>query len=123
MKSLLLALTLVFGVCTFSQNADAKPQDTASSSNQAATLTTEAATIYNNWNTTTEENNNTPSGTIALERDLACEKKGVLEYIENPEALFKDCSAAQQRNRLNALEEELKPPKLESGLSVTVTNF
>ncbi|HLO84155.1 MAG TPA: hypothetical protein VK203_03950 [Nostocaceae cyanobacterium] len=129
MKYSLLVLAVFLGFFTYTQNAEAKPQllgrgkTTPTQTNQAATLTTQSATIDNSWNSKIEQNNsNSPAETISLNRNPACEKKGILEYIENPESLLQECPEADKPIK-NEPPEEFKPPRLESGVSVTVTQF
>jgi hypothetical protein len=132
MKLSFLTLTLVIGSITVAPSADAKPKPiltmpTASEAitdkpNQAANLVTEAATIKSKWNLVGDTTNSNDSSLRVS--DPECKKINPLEYLNNPESFFQSCTATSDLNRQNYDPiEYLKVPKLDSGLSVTVTNF
>ncbi|QIR39931.1 hypothetical protein HCG51_26630 [Tolypothrix sp. PCC 7910] len=98
--------------------------------NQAVNLITEAATINNKWENVIIQptNNFIPSNNRRISRieEQGCQKVNPLDFLKDPAAAFEKC---QQPNNnptpTNSSEpiEYLKVPKLDSGLSVTVTQF
>ncbi|MBK1990361.1 hypothetical protein A0J48_023030 [Sphaerospermopsis aphanizomenoides BCCUSP55] len=132
MKLSLLTLAIVMGaICGISvitttiSTANANPKPTSAiqgQHNQSANLITEAATLTNKWNTVIDTTNNTDAN-LSI-RDPECKKINPLEYINNPETFFQPC-AAENNLDIHSYEpiEYLKVPRLDSGVSVTVTNF
>ncbi|MEA5576552.1 hypothetical protein [Anabaena sp. UHCC 0451] len=119
MKLSLFSLTFVISLLSagiaINPSANANP-------NQAANLVTEAATINNKWNLVSDDST-TNDASLSVS-DPECKKINPLEYINNPETFFQPCSATNNPNRQDYEPVEyLKVPKLDSGLSVTVTNF
>jgi hypothetical protein len=95
--------------------------------NQAGVLLTEPATINTTWNNFIGQTNN-PKQTaesISLVQEGGCQKINPLEFINNPEAFFKQCQKPTNTHSSQSTEpiEYLKVPKLDSGISVTVTKF
>jgi hypothetical protein len=98
--------------------------------NQAANLMTEAATINSKWtNGVTQPSNNLQptSNTISLEQQQGCQKMNPLEFLENLGAAFEKCRELNNNQtpppRSSEPIDYFKVPKLDSGLSVTVTQF
>ncbi|MBD2294745.1 hypothetical protein H6G06_14955 [Anabaena sphaerica FACHB-251] len=125
MKSSLLTLVVVIAGIAISPSADANPKPNSAVTvkpNQAANLVTEAATLSRKWNLVSDTVNNNDPGLRVT--DPECKKIKPLEYLNNPESFFQPCSATNNPNRQNYEPiEYLKVPRLDSGLSVTVTNF
>ncbi|MDZ8227002.1 MULTISPECIES: hypothetical protein [unclassified Nostoc] len=95
--------------------------------NQAEVLLTEPATINSTWSNFTRQTNNpkeTPES-ILLVQEQECQKINPLEFINNPGAFFKQCQKPRNTQTSQSTEpiEYLKVPKLDSGISVTVTKF
>ncbi|MEH2194597.1 MAG: hypothetical protein V7K98_18405 [Nostoc sp.] len=95
--------------------------------NQAGVLLTEPATITTTWSNFTGQSSNpeqTPES-ISLVQEQGCQKVNPLEFINNPGAFFKECQKATNIPSSQSTEpiEYLKVPKLDSGISVTVTKF
>ncbi|AUB41485.1 hypothetical protein COO91_07533 [Nostoc flagelliforme CCNUN1] len=95
--------------------------------NQAGVLLTEPATINTTWSNFTGQTNN-PKETaesILLVQEQGCQKINPLEFINNPGAFFKQCQKPTNTQTSQSTEpiEYLKVPKLDSGISVTVTKF
>ncbi|MBG1264002.1 hypothetical protein [Nostoc commune] len=95
--------------------------------NQAGVLLTEPATINTTWSNFTGQTNN-PKETaksILLVQEQECQKINPLEFINNPGAFFKQCQKPTNTQTSQSTEpiEYLKVPKLDSGISVTVTKF
>ncbi|WP_413171564.1 hypothetical protein [Anabaena azotica] len=131
MKFSLLALTMIGSISglgviiAIAPGAYANPKPIpaiADQKSQSANLVTEAATLTNQWNTVIDNTNN-PNASLRV-TDPECKKINPLEYIKNPETFFQPCLATTGSN-LQSHEpiEYLKVPRLDSGLSVTVTNF
>ncbi|TAF02569.1 MAG: hypothetical protein EAZ77_18640 [Nostocales cyanobacterium] len=115
MKLSFFTLVIVISSITAAPSADAQP-------NQAADLVTEAATITSKWNLVGGSNDHQDSSLRVS--DPECKKINPLEYLNNPESFFQPCYGTDDTNRQNYEPiEYLKVPKLDSGLSVTVTNF
>ncbi|NET01634.1 MAG: hypothetical protein F6K62_20775 [Sphaerospermopsis sp. SIO1G2] len=90
--------------------------------NQSSKLVTEPATINNKWNEV-QVNSGFQSNSFSI-RDPECKKINTLDYFERPEKFFKSCISSQDLQSKNYEPiEYLKVPGLDSGLSVTVTNF
>ncbi|WP_392531809.1 hypothetical protein [Nostoc sp. C117] len=138
MKSFYVSLVIAIAALTLSQSAYANQDnvlntigDTSNEPlgdrNQAEVLLTEPASITNTWRSFTGQTNNpqqTPQS-ISVVQDKECQKFNPLELIDNPQAFFKQCQ--KQTNAQNSQSTEpieyLKVPKLDSGISVTVTQF
>ena len=90
--------------------------------NQAANLATEAATIENKWNIVTG-NPITNDSSFKIS-DPECKKINPIEYLNRPETFFKSCETTITPHSQNYEPiEYLKVPELDSGITVTVTNF
>ncbi|WP_353929034.1 hypothetical protein WJM97_11915 [Okeanomitos corallinicola TIOX110] len=88
----------------------------------ATNLVTEAASINNKWNYV-KEDSETKNTSFTI-RDPECKKINPLDYLDNPEKFFKPCVSTKDLDPKNYEPiEYLKVPRLDSGLSVTVTNF
>ncbi|MEH2152508.1 hypothetical protein [Nostoc sp.] len=127
MKSSSIILVVVISALALPQSAYANQENvpmTTSDRNQAGVLLTEPATINATWSNFIGQSNN-PKQTaesILLVQEQGCPKINPLEYINNPGAFFKQC---QQPTKTQSTEpiEYFKVPKLDSGISVTVTKF
>ncbi|MBD2567875.1 hypothetical protein [Anabaena lutea] len=128
MKFSLFTLAIVIGAISavsiaITPRADAKPKPVSAitnQGNQAADLVTEPATINNKWNNVSEFS--ADSGFRV--NDPECKKIDPLKYINNPDTFFQPCPSVNDSMSQNAEPVEyLKVPRLDSGLSVTVTNF
>jgi Tfp pilus assembly protein PilE len=122
----LMGITSVVVINTLTiPSASAKPQPNyavKNQTNQAAELMTEAATITNKWNL--DGNSVANKDTSLRVSDPECKKINPLEYLNKPETFFQSCSSTNNFNLQNYEPiEYLKVPRLDSGLSVTVTNF
>jgi hypothetical protein len=98
--------------------------------NQAANLLTEPATIDSKWqNVIIQPTNNLlpTNNKISVVQSQGCQKMNPLEFIENPSAAFEKCQQLNNNQtpppRSSEPIEYLKVPKLDSGISVTVTQF
>ncbi|MDZ8050601.1 MAG: hypothetical protein RMX68_021595 [Aulosira sp. ZfuVER01] len=98
--------------------------------NQAANLLTEPVTINSDWkNVIIQPNNNLiPTNTkITVVQEQGCQKMNPLDFLENPGAAFEKCQQLNNNQtpppRSSEPIEYLKVPKLDSGISVTVTQF
>ena len=128
----LSSITLVFVISTLAlpqsvyANQENAPMITGDY-NQAGVLLTEPATINTTWSNFTGQTNN-PKETaesILLVQEQGCQKINPLEFINNPGAFFKQCQKPTNTQTSQSTEpiEYLKVPKLDSGISVTVTKF
>ncbi|OYD99635.1 hypothetical protein CDG77_00380 [Nostoc sp. 'Peltigera membranacea cyanobiont' 213] len=138
MKSSFISLVVVIGVLVLPQsvyaNQDNVPIATGDAlkqqfpaRNQAGALLTEPATITTTWSNFTGQTNN-PKQTaesISLVQERGCQKINPLEFINNPGAFFKECQKPTNIPSSQSTEpiEYFKVPKLDSGISVTVTKF
>ncbi|MEH2046354.1 hypothetical protein [Nostoc sp.] len=127
MKSSSIFLVIMIRALTLSQSAYANQENvrmTISDREQARVLLTEPATINTTWtNFIGQTNNPKPTAeSISLMQERGCQKINPLEFINNPSAFFKQC---QEQTKTQSTEpiEYLKVPKLDSGISVTVTKF
>lgn len=128
----LSSITLVFVISTLAlpQSVDANQENVpmiTGDYNQARVLLTEPATINTTWSNFTGQTNN-PKETaelILLVQEQGCQKINPLEFINNPGAFFKQCQKPTNTQTSQSTEpiEYLKVPKLDSGISVTVTKF
>lgn len=128
----LSSITLVFVISTLAlpQSVDANQENVpmiTGDYNQARVLLTEPATINTTWSNFTGQTNN-PKETaesILLVQEQECQKINPLEFINNPGAFFKQCQKPTNTQTSQSTEpiEYLKVPKLDSGISVTVTKF
>ncbi|MBN3943670.1 MAG: hypothetical protein V7L21_32720 [Nostoc sp.] len=127
MKSSSMILAVVISALTLSQSAYANQENvpiTIGDRNQAGVLLTEPATINARWSNFIEQTNN-PKQTaesISLMQERGCQKINPLEFINNPSAFFKQCQEPTKTQSTEPIE-YLKVPKLDSGISVTVTKF
>ncbi|MBD2563026.1 hypothetical protein ACEYW6_21975 [Nostoc sp. UIC 10607] len=127
MKSSSITLVFVISALALPQSAYANEENVPIDRNQAEVLLTEPATINATWSNFIGETNN-PKQTaesISLVQDRGCQKINPLEFINNPEAFFKQCQKPTNTQSSQSTEpiEYLKVPKLDSGISVTVTQF
>ncbi|MBD2354248.1 hypothetical protein H6G41_06340 [Tolypothrix sp. FACHB-123] len=103
---------------------------TIQDTNQAANLATEAATIDSKWQNVIIQPTNSllpNSNKISVIQQQGCQKMNPLEFLENPGAAFEKCQELNNNqtppSRSSEPIEYLKVPKLDSGISVTVTQF
>lgn len=133
MKYSPLALFIVISAFVFAQSADANQNNVLSTTDElgerhrAEVLLTEPATLTGKWNRVTEQNDNSqqnPHGIVVV-RDKECQKPNPLDLLKDPSAIFKPCPLPTNNRNVEITEpvEYLKVPRLDSGLSVTVTNF
>ncbi len=130
MKSSSITLVIVITALALPQSTYANQENvpmTTGDRNQARVLLTEPATINTTWSNLTGETNN-PKQTaesISLVQERGCQKINPLEFINNPDAFFKQCQKPTNTETSQSTEpiEYLKVPKLDSGISVTVTQF
>ena len=138
MKSSSIILVIVISTLALPHRADANQENVPMTTgdalnepfhdrNQAEVLLTQPATINTTWNNFIGQTNN-PKKTaesVLLVREKECPKINPLELIKNPEAFFKQCQNPTNTQSSQSSEpiEYLKVPKLDSGISVTVTKF
>ncbi|MEH2059057.1 MAG: hypothetical protein V7K97_23460 [Nostoc sp.] len=130
MKSSSIILVIVISTLALPHRADANQENvpmTTGNRNQAEVLLTQPATINTTWNNFIGQTNN-PKQTaesILLVREQECPKISPLDLLKNPEAFFKQCQNPTNTQSSQSYEpiEYLKVPKLDSGISVTVTKF
>jgi hypothetical protein len=98
--------------------------------NQAANLLTEAATIDSKWQNVIIQpaNNLNPANSkFTLMQEQGCKKMNPLDFLEDMAAAFEKCRQLNNNQtpppRSSEPIEYFKVPKLDSGLSVTVTQF
>jgi hypothetical protein len=112
----------MIGAVTTTQSADAKP----SQPNQAAALVTQPATINSQWNHSFDQNNlKQTAESIPVVREQGCKTISPLELLNDAEAVIKECEKPTNNPipRNGEPVEYLKVPRLDSGLSVTVSEF
>ncbi|MCC5604204.1 hypothetical protein [Nostoc favosum] len=130
MKLSSITLVLVISTLALPQSVYANQENVpmiTGDYNQAGVLLTEPATINTTWSNFTGQTNN-PKETaesILLVQEQGCQKINPLEFINNPGAFFKQCQKPTNTQTSQSTEpiEYLKVPKLDSGISVTVTKF
>jgi hypothetical protein len=130
MKSSSITLVIVITAFALAQSAYANQENvpmTTGDRNQARVLLTEPATINTTWSNFIGQTNN-PKQTaesISLVQERGCKKINPLEFINNPDAFFEQCQKPTNTETYQSTEpiEYLKVPKLDSGISVTVTQF
>jgi len=130
MKSSFITLVVVISALTLSQSAYGNKKNihnTTSDRNQAEVLLTQPATINSTWNTFIGQTNN-PKQTVesvSLVRERGCPKINPLKLINDPGSFFKQCQQPTSIPSSQSTEpiEYFKVPKLDSGISVTVTEF
>ncbi|MCC5665182.1 hypothetical protein LC653_14965 [Nostoc sp. CHAB 5784] len=130
MKLSSITLVLVISTLVLPQSVYANQENVpmiTGDYNQAGVLLTEPATINTTWSNFTGQTNN-PKETaesILLVEEQGCQKINPLEFINNPGAFFKQCQKPTNTQTSQSTEpiEYLKVPKLDSGISVTVTKF
>ncbi|MEH2237718.1 hypothetical protein [Nostoc sp.] len=139
MKSSSITLVVVISALALTQSAYANQENVPMTTtgdavnepfhdrNQAGVLLTEPATINTTWSNFIGQTNN-PKQTaesISLVPERGCQKINPLEFINNPDAFFKQCQKPTNIPSSQSTEpiEYLKVPKLDSGISVTVTKF
>ncbi|MCC5625356.1 hypothetical protein [Nostoc sp. CHAB 5715] len=130
MKLSSIILVVVISVLALPQSVYANQENVpmiTGDYNQAGVLLTEPATINTTWSNFTGQTNN-PKETaesILLVQKQGCQKINPLEFINNPGAFFKQCQKPTNTQTSQSTEpiEYLKVPKLDSGISVTVTKF
>ncbi|MEH1837398.1 MAG: hypothetical protein V7L20_01200 [Nostoc sp.] len=130
MKLSSITLVLVISVLALPRSVYANQENISmirGDDNQAGVLLTEPATINTTWSNFTGQTNNPKHTTepISLVQEGGCKKINPLEFINNPAALFKQCQKPTNTQTSQSTEpiEYLKVPKLDSGISVTVTKF
>ncbi|AFZ27189.1 hypothetical protein Cylst_5146 [Cylindrospermum stagnale PCC 7417] len=130
MKYFTLALVITIGAIANLQSAYADQKNAPSATgkrNQAEGLVTKPATINSRWNNPVDQSNNSTqtADSVVILREQGCKKINPLDYINNPDAFFQpQCqSANNQTPQSSEPVEYLKVPRLDSGLSVTVTKF
>ncbi|MEH2250640.1 hypothetical protein [Nostoc sp.] len=138
MKSSSITLVVVISVLALSQSAYANqenvpmttgdaPKEPFHYPNQAGILLTEPATINTTWSNFIGQTNNPKQTTesVLLVQERGCQNINPLEFINNPDAFFKQCQKPTNTPSSQSTEpiEYLKVPKLDSGISVTVTKF
>ncbi|MEH1912206.1 hypothetical protein [Nostoc sp.] len=128
MKSSSITLVVVISALALPQSAYANPENvpmtTADRNQQAGVLLTEPATINTTWSNFIGQTNNSKhtAESISLVRERGCQNINPLEFIKNPDAFFKQCQKPTNTQSSEPIE-YLKVPKLDSGISVTVTKF
>ncbi|MDZ8069200.1 MAG: hypothetical protein RMY64_26905 [Nostoc sp. DedQUE08] len=127
MKSSYIILAVVISALTFSQSAYANQENvsiTIGDRDRAGVLLTEPATINTTWSNFLGQTNNSKqtAESISLMQERGCQKINPLEFINNPSAFFKQCQEPIKTPSTEPIE-YLKVPKLDSGISVTVTKF
>jgi hypothetical protein len=103
---------------------------TTDAPNQAANLLTQPATINSKWgNVIIQPTNNLipTNNKITVVQEQGCQKMNPLDFLENPAAAFEKCQQLNNNQtpppRSSEPIEYLKVPELDSGISVTVTQF
>ncbi|MFN6526265.1 hypothetical protein [Nostoc sp. ChiSLP03a] len=125
MKSSSIILAIVISALTLSQSAYANQENVPIKiGDRAGVLLTEPATINTTWSNLSGQTNNSKQTTesISLMQERECQKINPLEFINNPSAFFKQCQEPTKTQSTEPIE-YLKVPKLDSGISVTVTKF
>ncbi|MBW4562112.1 MAG: hypothetical protein KME32_13335 [Mojavia pulchra JT2-VF2] len=130
MKSSPLALVVVIGTLAMTQSAYANQKNFPSATgevHQAAILVTKPATLTSKWGNSINSINNfkATANSITVVQEQGCKNINPLEFIKNPEAIFKQCQK-QTNNPTPQLAEPieyLKVPRLDSGIKVTVGKF
>ncbi len=95
---------------------------------QAAVLVTAPVTINGDTNNTLDRTNNLRqiAEGIGSARAGECPKVNPLDFISNPTAILKPCQQQANNQSLQRTAEPVeyfKVPRLDSGISVTVTKF
>lgn len=103
---------------------------TTNDPNQAANLLTESATIDSKWQNITIQQTNSlilNNNKFTVMQEQGCKKMNPLEFLEDMAAAFEKCRQLNNNQtpppRSSEPIEYFKVPKLDSGLSVTVTQF
>ncbi|MBG1266131.1 hypothetical protein [Nostoc sp. WHI] len=137
MKSYFIALVVVISALAVTQSAYANQEnipiptgdvyDGLRLRNQAEVLLTEPATITTTWSNFVGQTNNRKQAAESLSavQEGGCKNINPLEIINNPGAFFKQCQKPTNTQSSQSSEpiEYFKVPKLDSGISVTVTKF
>lgn len=130
MKYFTLALVITIGAIANIQSAYADQKNVPLATgkrSQAEALVTKPATINSKWNNPVDQSNNSTqtADSVVILREQGCKKINPLDYINNPDAFFQpQCqSTNNQSPQSSEPVEYLKVPRLDSGLSVTVTKF
>jgi hypothetical protein len=131
MKLLNLGVTvitsaMIFVCCQIAEANSQKLQPRRKEANPSTGLLTKPATISDNWHHVLNESDRLQqtSDSIPLVRQQECETINPLDYLNNPEKFFRECpTAAINKRRTPDPVETLNIPRLDSGLSVTVTEF
>ncbi|MBH8554071.1 hypothetical protein I8751_17205 [Nostocaceae cyanobacterium CENA357] len=131
MKYPLLSLLTVISAIAFAHPAYANEENLPhiiTERHQAAVLVTEPVTINGGTNNAFDRIDNLKqvAEEIGSARAGECPKMNPLDFINNPAAILKQCQ--QQTNNPNPQRtaepiEYFKVPRLDSGISVTVTKF
>ncbi|MEH2362874.1 hypothetical protein [Nostoc sp.] len=136
MKSSSITLVVVISALALPQSAYANPENVPMTTadapkerfhdrnQQAGVLLTQPATINTTWSNFIGQTNNSKhtAESISLVRERGCQNINPLEFIKNPDAFFKQCQKPTNTQSSEPIE-YLKVPKLDSGISVTVTKF
>lgn len=130
MKSYFIALVVVISALAVTQSAYANQENVpipTGDRNQAEVLLTKPATITTTWSNFIGQTNNRKQAAESLSavQEGGCKNINPLEFINNPGAFFKQCQkpANAQSSQSSEPIEYFKVPKLDSGISVTVTKF
>ena len=130
MKLSSITLVIVINVLALPQSVYANQENVpmiTGDYNQAGVLLTEPATINTTWSNFMGQANNPKQTAESISRvqEGGCQKINPLEFINNPDAFFKQCQKPTNTQSSQNTEpiEYFKVPKLDSGISVTVTKF
>ncbi|WP_373525593.1 hypothetical protein [Nostoc sp.] len=138
MKSSFIVLVVVISALAVTQTAYANQENVPIPTsdalnepfhyrNQAEVLLTEPATITTTWSNFIGQTNNLKQAaeSISAVQERGCQNLNPLEFINNPGDFFKQCQKPTNTQSSQNTEpiEYLKVPKLDSGISVTVTKF
>lgn len=130
MKIASITLFVVINALTLHQSVYANQENvpiTTGERNPARVLLTEPAMINTAWSNFIGQSNNPRQAaeSISLMQEEGCQKINLLEFINNPDTFFKQCqkSINTQTSQITEPIEYLKVPKLDYGISVTVTKF
>ncbi|MCM0590251.2 MAG: hypothetical protein HEQ35_14675 [Gloeotrichia echinulata IR180] len=130
MKSSAVALVIVISPLAMTESVYANQENVPSTigeRNQAEVLVTEPATLSDKWNYVADQTDNSTQNpnSIVILREQGCPKFNPLDLIKNPSGIFKPCPLSTNIRTSQSTEpiEYLKVPRLDSGLSITVTKF
>ncbi|WGV25696.1 hypothetical protein [Halotia branconii] len=128
MKHPLLSLLAVISAIAFAHPAYANEENVPpmiTERHQAAVLVTEPVTINSGTNNALDRTNNLNQAAeeIGSARAGECPKVNPLDLINNPADILKPPCQNQNPQRSAEPVEYFKVPRLDSGISVTVTKF